>query len=837
MQYFLYDRKKTALIFKDKEYSYSDLLNNARYYNSKLNISIGDRVVLFTENRPEFIYCFFGIIEKGGISVNIDSGYNAEELSHIFIDSTPKYVFTSNKNYNIALEAKKIANSNVNIIVFDENEDNENNLNILPDSKPILAPPMEQTIVILYTSGTTGTPKGVMLTYGNILTNLLAVQELELLSEKDRMLSFLPFHHILPLAINILMPLYLGSLVVISNDLSSESIKASMNKYKITAMIGVPRVWEMFHKGIMGIINSKFLTRTLFKICAKIQSPALSKTIFSKIHNAFGGHMRLLASGGAKLEKEILNDFTTMGFFMLEGYGMTETSPLISFNRPGHIRGGSVGFPLPGIEIKISDENEVLVKGPNIMKGYFNQPQATSEVISRDGWFHTGDLGRFHDNHLILTGRKKEMIVLSNGKNINPGDIESELMKKTSLIKEIGVVEHNKHLLALIYPDFELAKKEGIVNIKEEIKWQIIDHYNITAPNYRKILETRIVSIELPKTRIGKLQRFKLQELILSEKKPEVKEELKNELNNKYINTKEYVILEKYFNNLHEVDRITPDSHLEIDLGMDSLDNVELLSYISTTFQISITEEDFSNVQTVKELITLIINKGGDFKEGEVNWKNIFDEKLSYTLPKFNKTICLPFDFLSKLFFKTYIKLKKVGIENLSDSPTIFVGNHQSMLDAFAFTQILSSNLRKKTYFMASNIHFSSDFKIWVAKNSNVILLDMNKNIKDSLKISAKVLNEGNNLVIFPEGARARDGKLQDFKKSFAILSKELNVNITPFAIKNAYNLMPYGKSFPIHGSMEIEVLSSISPSNHTIDELVLETRNSIKKVVFKEEK
>lgn len=825
MEYFLYDRKKTALIFRDKEYTYYDLLSKARFYNSKLDISTGDRVVLFTENRPEFIYCFFGIIEKGGISVNIDSGYNAEELSHILLDSTPKYLFTSSKNYEIALEAQKISTSNVQIIVFDDTEHIETTKETTPEIEGIIAPPMEQIVAILYTSGTTGTPKGVMLTYGNILTNLLAVQELELLSEEDRLLSFLPFHHILPLAINILMPLYLGSLVVISNDLSSESIKASMNKYKITAMIGVPRVWEMFHKGIMGIINSKSITRILFKICSKIQSPALSKIIFAKIHTAFGGHMRLLASGGAKLEKEVLEDFTTMGFFMLEGYGMTETSPLISFNRPGQVRGGSVGFPLPGITIKISDDGEVLVKGPNVMKGYFNQPEATAAAIDIDGWFHTGDLGHFEEGHLILTGRKKEMIVLSNGKNINPGEIEAELMKKTSLIKEIGVVEHKNHLLALIYPDFELAKVKGIVNIKEELKWQIIDHYNITAPNYRKILETRIVSVELPKTRIGKLQRFKLQELILPENIVEIKEEF----DDIYSKTEEYIILEKYFNNLHEVERITPHSHLEIDMGMDSLDNVELLSYISTTFSISITEEEFSNAKTVKELIDLIKSKNGNFKESEVNWKDILDEEITYEMPSFNKTICFPFYFTLNMFFNSYIKLKKIGIENLTDSPTIFVGNHQSMLDAFAFSHLLSSSLKEKTYFMASNIHFSNDFKIWIAKNSNVILLDMNKNIKDSLKISAKVLKEGNNLIIFPEGARTRDGKLQEFKKSFAILSKELNVQIIPFTIKNAYNLMPYGSNFPKRGSIEIEILTPILPANYTVDELLIKTRDSIK--------
>ncbi|MGL6120897.1 MAG: AMP-binding protein, partial [Fusobacteriaceae bacterium] len=425
MEYFLYNRNKTSLIYDDIEYSYKDLIISAKHLGNLLNIEKDDRVVIFSENRPEFIFAFFGIWDKNGISVNIDGGYTPEQVAYVLKDSNPKYIFTSSLNLEAALKAKELADSSVQIINLDEVIfTKESKFEV----KGIEFPENDKVVVILYTSGTTGDPKGVMLTFKNIMSNMTALEELKLIQPEDKILAILPMHHILTLVSNILAPLYLGGLVVILKELSSDAIKTAMQKYKITVVMGVPRLWEMFHKGIMSKINSSKVAHTLFKICEKLKNPAISKKVFKKIHTAFGGHMKLLASGGAKLDPQIMRDFTNMGFLMLEGYGLTETSPLISFNHPDDIKAGTVGFPIPGVEVKIADDGEILVKGNNVMKGYYNKPEATAQAIV-DGWFNTGDLGYFDGKHLTITGRKKEMIVLSNGKNINPSDIEVELIK------------------------------------------------------------------------------------------------------------------------------------------------------------------------------------------------------------------------------------------------------------------------------------------------------------------------------------------------------------------------------------------------------------------------
>ncbi len=813
---FIYDRKKTALVYQEKEYSYFDLIRMAKIYSSFLEIEREDRVVIFMENRPEYVGAVLGVWDSKGACTNLDVTYNVEQLAYVFKDSYPKYIFTSNKNIEIVKKAKDEAQTDIIILNIDEIDLSvpfEIDNSVIDDLEE------EQLAVMLYTSGTTGMPKGVMLTYSNIMSNINDIDNMRFVFESDVALAMLPFHHALPFVLGMLMPLRFGVKNVILDELSSDSIKHHLQKYKITVVIGIPRIWEMFHKGIMGKINSSSVARNLFKVCKKLNITALNKVVFKKIQLAFGGNIRFLISGGAKLDKEISEDFKVFGIEIIEGYGLTETSPIISFNPLSNNKRGSVGVPLASVQVKIDDNKEILVKGPNVMKGYFNKPEATAEVIDSEGWFHTGDLGEFDGEHLKIIGRKKEMIVLSNGKNINPGDIEAQIMKGTKLIEEIAIIEKDKHLVAVVYPKFKTLEAQGIANAKDAIKWEVVDQYNINAPAYRRILDVIIVKEELPKTKLGKLRRFMLNDFLKNQNSSNSKENLKKQSNSKEIYSSEFKEIERFLKTLHNELNIIPESHLEIDLGLDSLDLVELISFIETTYGIQISEQDFSKIKTIEELILFIREKGGVFENQEINWKNIFSEPVDVNLPTSRyigiaKFILLP-------FFKFYIKLSK-KIDKLSkDKPVIYVGNHQSMLDVVAFQQAMPYSALKESYFIAIDIHFKKGIKKHFADNSNVILINKNKNLKETLKIAAHILKLGKNLVIFPEGARTRDGKLQEFKKTFAILSKELNIPIVPFVIDGAYNLMPYGTDFPKSGEFSIEFLEPIFPEDKTVEEIV----------------
>lgn len=825
----LYDRNKAAIIYKDREYSYKELLTGIKYYSTLLNIKKDSKVVVYVENRPEIIQSFFSIWEKQGIAIVLDAGYTPEQLLYVFNDAEPEYIYATNKNYKNAVAAKEMYGKDIEIINIDDIVVPKE---FRPDNYELNVDNVEDTAVILYTSGTTGNPKGVMLSYKNLLSNVNAIKAINLVDETDRVLAILPYHHVFPLNINLLMTMYFGTLVVILDELSSEALRHALREYKISVIIGVPRVWEMLHKAIMNKINSSWITKKIFKICQSINSKVLSRLVFKKVYNELGGSLRVMASGGAKLDPEVSRDYLTLGLPMIEGYGLTETSPIIAFNKPTNVKAGTVGEIIPDVEVKIAEDGEILVKGANVMKGYYNNPTATKEVIDENGFFHTGDLGKFDGDHLVIVGRKKEMIVLSNGKNINPADIENEIMKGTDLIKEIAVMEYNNHLMAVVYPDFDLIKHRNITNIKESLKWEIIDKYNVTAPKYRKILEVKIVKNELPKTKLGKVRRFMLNDFL----KGEVVEEgaegtVVNQQSKKEIEVPEelkeiYTTLKENIERNYDA-QVTPDAHLELDLGLDSLDIVEILSFVESSYGVKIKEEEFTNIKNVLTLAEFIKNHGGTFSSVEIDWKSILNERIDIELPK-SAWVGKLIRIITMPIFSLYFSLKKESQEKISNEPAIYVGNHQSFLDALMFNQAIPMKMMADTYYIATVVHFDTPLRRYLADRGNVLIVDINKNLKETLQVSAEVLREGKNLVIFPEGARTRDGELQEFKKTFAILSKELNVPVVPFGIKGAYKAMPYGSKFPSMYPIKIKFFDKIYPENLTIEEIVEKSKEEI---------
>jgi long-chain-fatty-acid--coA ligase len=823
---FLYDRKKTAVTYEDRKISYVDVIKYVNYYSDFLKIDKADRVALMMENRPETIFSFLSVWNKKGIAMSLDAGYTAEQLAYVFNDSKPKYIFVSEKTKKVAEEANNIVGNFVEILDVD-------NI-VLPNDyispKETLDVDSEEDVAIIsYTSGTTGNPKGVMLTFGNIMANIKGVSAVNLVNENDIILAMLPYHHILPLSFTLILPFYYGIPIVLLGEISSTSLKKALNDNKVSVIIGVPRVWEMLDKAIMAQINKSSLAKFMFKLAQKTNSMALRKIIFSKIHKGFGGNVRLMVSGGAKIDKNILEDFTYLGFRIIQGYGMTETAPIISFNVPGRERPDTVGEVIPDVEVKFASDDEILVKGKNVMKGYYMKEEATKEVFDEDGWFHTGDLGKMDGNHLVIIGRKKEMIVLSNGKNINPADIETTIIKSTDLIKEIAITEYNDQLLAIIYPDFDEIVAKKIVNIKEAIKWEVIDKYNVNAPNYKKIHDIKIVKEELPKTRLGKIRRFMLKDLLENNSDEQIKKEVKKSVEVPVEMKEKFDKIAKYINEIHQKE-IALDSHIELDLGFDSLDIVEFMNFINSTFSINLNEEEFVEHKTISSIIELINKKAEKGTDKNENLKKIIENDSDVKLPN-SAFYAKLLKFIFSPIFKFYFKFKSSGKENIKEGAGIIVGNHQSFLDAFMVNNSFTNKELSNNYYIATALHFKSKTMKYLANNGNIILVDVNKNLKNTLQAASKVLKTGKKLIIFPEGARTRDGELQDFKKTFAILAKELNVPIYPFVLKGAYEAFPYNQKFPKKHDLAVEFLERIEPENKTVEEIVEETRNKIEKV------
>lgn len=813
---FIKDYNKTAIIFDGKYISYKEVIARSKYFSTLFDIKIQEKIIIFMENRPELLYSFLGVWDRRGTCVCLDASFSGEELVYYLNDSDARYIYTSNGSLKAVKDAIALSGkTDIEVINVDEVEIKD----IEIDEYVLKAPEKEDIVLMLYTSGTTGAPKGVMLKFDNILVNIEGLDNYKMFIPEDIVLALLPMHHIFPLLGAGVIPLYEGSTIVFLKELSSQTMVDAFKEYKVTMMIGVPRLWEMLHKKIMEKINSSKIIRGVFKLAEKIDSMAIRKKIFKRVHEEFGGNVRFFVSGGSKLDPQISKDFLTLGIQVCEGYGMTETSPMITFTPINEIVPGSAGKVLPGVEVKISGEGEIWARGRNVMAGYYKKPEATAETVDSEGWIHTGDLGEMRGEYLFVTGRKKEMIVLSNGKNINPVEIEQWIMANTNLIQEMAVAEVDSVLTAIVYPNFQKIIEEKITNIKETLKWGVIDKYNGKAPKYKKILDIRIVQEELPKTKLGKVRRFMLHSLL--QKKEDENVVIEEPTFDEYKEIKNY--LEKIKNK-----KITPMAHLELDLGLDSLDMVELLTYLEANYGIKGEESIIVNNPTVEKLAKYIQENRGEGRFEEINWKEYLNKAGKINLPTSNIAIHIIRAILW-LPLTMYIRVKKSGVKNIPDDrPVIFAGNHQSFLDAFVFAYATPFKFLVKSYSLAKIKHFNKRYMKFLANHSNVVLMDINKNLGEVLQTMAKVLKDGKNVVIFPEGARTRDGHMLEFKKSFAILAKEIGVDIVPFGIRGAFEAFPSTSKLPKPSQVEIRYFKPISPEGKNYEDIVKETRDTL---------
>jgi long-chain acyl-CoA synthetase len=814
----LRDHGKTALIHGGREISFSELIENCKSMASLIDILPEDRVIIFSENRPEWIYTLYGTWQRGGIAVPVDFMSSPGEVSFILKDSEPKILFCSNQTKERAEEAIKLAGTEIEVINFDETALPK------PFDKTFRREP-DDTALIIYTSGTTGDPKGVMLTFKNLRSNIDAIAEAGIVEPRDSTLAILPFHHAYPLMTTILVPLTVGASIVFLDRLTPEDILEKLQRYRITILVGVPRLYSLFHRKIMDRINESLPARLLFKLMKKVPSKNLRRKVFAKVHETFGGNIKYFVSGGAKLDPQIAMDFMTLGFTVLEGYGLTETSPIVTFNPPHDIRIGSVGIPVKDVFVRISGDGEVLVRGPNVMKGYWRRERDTQEVI-RFGWLHTGDLGYTDsDGYLYITGRRKELIVLGTGKNVFPEEIENMILHESELVKEAGVFEMNGKLYAILHPDMDKVREKGIVNLQETLKWEVIDRVNRKLPEWKRISGVRVSEKELPKTRLGKLKRFLLPELYTVEA-PERKE--KEDIS--VLETEEGALIAAYLEKETKV-KVFPSHHLEIDLGLDSLGKVEFLSFLEKSFGVKLTEDDLSANPTVKDIIHLVRERKFRVGSAQVSWKTILQEAQPTELPD-HRTLFRVGRLLLRGFFKIYNRAEIEGTENLPEKPFILAPNHASYLDAFVLGSLLPEEVAKDTYFLGEETYFSNPITSLFGRVAHVITVNINKKLKESLQKTAWALRLGKVVVIFPEGARTRDGKLMEFKKGVAILSKELEVPVVPVAIKGTYRAMSIYDRFPKPTKIKVKIGSPIYPNGLDYDSIVKKLQNQVEKLL-----
>ncbi len=824
------DLNKVAIIAGEHNVTYSELLKRVAQFARKTPKGKQTKTVIFSENREGWAYAFFSIWLNEGIAVPVDASSTASDVAYILNDCKPDAVWVSKEKEPVLGESLAAFNGEEKpkVFIIDDYEglslQDEPACSILPWAA-LSEPDNDDTAVIIYTSGTTGSPKGVMLSYAALKANVHSVSyDVPIFTEKRRTLILLPLHHILPLMGSLIAPLYMGGGVAISPSLSGPDIMDTLQRGQVGIMIGVPRLWQTLYVGIKKKIDESPVARMLFALCSVCKSRTLSRLVFSSVRKKMGGRIDYCVSGGAALDKEIGEGLRTLGLDVLEGYGMTETAPIIAFTRPGDYIPGCSGLPLPGVECKLVD-GELCVKGPNLMKGYYNRPEETAQVIDSDGWLHTGDLAQFDSiGRVTITGRTKEIIVLSNGKNVQPSEIEYKLEKYETFVKEAAVVQDGDMLRAIIVPQPTWASTLTDNEVADKLKREVLEPYNMTVSAYKKIMSVLVYRGELPRTRLEKLQRYKLGAILKEGQGARTKEhEAKPEPD-----SEEYRLIKSFIEQEKGV-KVHAADHIETDLALDSLDKISLQTFIENTFGTSIGVDQMPGFPNIEALARHVAAEKTKMEAEDVDWHQLLTGPVdNLPLPSSG----FAYRFVSRLlkgFFCLYNRLKVKGEKNIpAKGACIIAPNHQSFADGPLVLAGLPWNQLREYYFYATEEHVRSNYRKRMAAQSNVIVMER-ANLKNSILKLAKVLREGHRVVIFPEGARSHDGGTVPFKKTFAILAKELDVPIVPVCIRGAFEALPRGSAFMRPKHIEVKFLQAIKPSeNDSYEDLTRQTQDAI---------
>jgi len=795
-----------------------------------------ERVAILSENRPEWVVSYLGIYQAGGTVVPLDPLISPSEWRRLLEDSEAKAVFVSRLLLPKLKEAVQESPLQDRIICLDSlgRDDGVHwTLARMIESGHGLTPSprlpesrLSDVVVIIYTSGTTGKPKGVMLTQENIVSEIrAALKAIPWARESDVFLCLLPLQHVFASVISFLIPIYLGAQVVFADTLKRSEILAALQEAGITIVATVPQFFYLFHKRIEEELACKGrAARGLFRCLLRINRFGiarlhinLGKLFFAEIHRTFGSRLRLFVSGGSALDPKVAQEFFDLGFTILQGYGLTETTGACAVTRVEDNVVGSVGPALPGMEISILDPGEdgigeVAIRGPVVMKGYYKNPGETA-AATRNGWFLSGDLGRLDERgNLFITGRKKEVVVLPSGKNIYPDELEVHY-EQCAYIKEtavLGIAEPDRkgaeRLHAVVVPNFDALKAKKIANTREILRDEIARLSN-QLPHYKRLMSYQIQKEPLPRTTTRKIKRLELKELIESGKLQDVESAgVAGETPLEDRELRESAVGQEVLSCLRETyHRDVPielDMNLELDLSFDSMERVELLTSLEQRLGLELPESFGAEALTVRDLIRGLQQQAGAVASGagvpRQTWGKILsaeslaregDLKARFSGPWVTSFRYAAVKILH-LLFKVLLRMRAGGLENLPrKGPFLLCPNHLSYIDPLVVLAPLPYDIIERVFFVGASDFFISPLMKLLARVANIFPVDPDTHLLLAMKIGAHALRSGRILCIFPEGARSFDGRLGEFKKGAAILAREIGVPMVPVAIRGTHEV------------------------------------------------
>jgi len=821
------------------------------------------------------VAAYLGIIGAGRTAVPLDTAFHADQVKTLLIDSGASLLFCDVKHLPVAAEA--VEGINIGLVMTSAATErnptptNVSDPNFAADLDSIFAagpagfqpivPAESDLAALLYTSGTTADPKGVMLTHANLVGEANSVLAVMKIGPQDALLGILPMFHVLAQMANLFLPLFNGARVVYLETLNTTELLRALQERGITAFAVVPQFYYLIHERIFKELGKRgkitlSLVRTLMAFNRLLRQVGVNagKLFFGRIHATFGARMRYLVTGGSRFDPAIARDFYSFGIDVLNAYGLTETSGGAFINPPGHvIVFGSVGRPFPGVEAKIVDPQpveegappagEIAIRGALVMKGYWNRPEATAEVL-RDGWLYTGDLGYFDSGgNLFITGRRKEVIVLANGKNVYPEEIEAHYLQ-AQYVKEICVMAlearsgapTSERLHAVVVPNFERLRECKIVNSKEAIRIDI-EALSHKIASTKRLGSYDIWQEDLPRTTTRKLKRFQIEKKVreLQQKRGGGDSDVDME---KPLTGDEQLWLEREDvkraltivressreSSRNRLDAIHPTHNLELDLGLDSMQRVELLTALEQQFGGEVPESQLAEIYSVRDLIDAILasaSRGeGQARAPSPAWSTILSEPVTdpevLALARHNIFAELSFFLLGRLIYLFALDrfhLKMRGLENLpGKGPYLLCSNHQSYIDPLVMAGALPYRLFRDTFALGTSDLFGKGFMRRLARWLRVAVLDPDANLVPAMRAGAFGLSQGHILVLYPEGERTNDGSPRLFRKGAAILSIHAQAPIVPVAIEGFYEAWPRHKKFPKFTDLQLVFGKPIQP-------------------------
>ena len=768
--------------FRYQRWSYTDIWESAGRIAAMLQaqgLTKGDRAIIWGPNCPQWVVALFGCLRAGVIAVPIDLRSPREFVENVAsrVEATLSFVSRVTPSYHAELGIPEIDFEDLEPL--SENMPAPRSMNIGPDD----------LAEIMFTSGTTGDPKGVMLTHRNITANLASVVQVAAGKESDRLMSILPLSHMLEQMGGLLVPMHSGANITYPTARQATVLFRTMKERRVTMMVLVPQLLDLFMKGIEREVRrqgKEAVWAKLMKVAGVAPFP-IRRVLFRQVHKRFGGNLSFIFAGGAPLDPTLGEWWNLLGVSVIQGYGATETSPVITCHAQSSPRYDSPGPPVPGVEVKIADDGEVLVRGENVTQGYWNAPEATAASF-QDGWYMTGDQGEFDgEGNLLLKGRKKDMIVLPSGLNVYPEDIESMLVKHESvadaavvgLPRESGTEIH----AALIMSDAGQAS--------DAVAWangRLAEHQRVRG-------STVWPDEDFPRTHTLKVKKAILTEFLLSDSGAE------SEANARVPAPQDWPSLEGLIAEIAEVSvaQIDNDKTLDGDLDMDSLKRVELLSAIEQELGVYLEESAMERSITVGALAKMVDEGSRTPQERSfVRWG------MSWWCRPLRGLIQRVFIFPVLRLLYGFRVTGESQLESIQ-GPVLFAANHCLRLDNGLIIKAMPLRHRRRLAIAAWEELWSNfAYRITHPLIGNGFPFSKEGAVRESLENMGRILDDGWSVLIYPEGELTVGGPMQPFRGGTGLLAVESSLPVVPVKL----DILKIGSptDFPLFGRGDVEV-------------------------------